>query len=354
MMPTLQLSADTVHFGNINSTKNNANCPLQKDTTITLFNTGNQELRIYDMQSSNAMFQVETASPLSIPPNSSLPINISFSANNTPALYSAALVLHTNQTPQPEDTVWLLANALPPISADLTLPSMSAKPGTMINVPVIIGTDFTSDQQAIIDHVSTFDITLAFNPTLLVYNNEITGGTATAGCIVEATETGAGRLRIMTSKDAKFQPNDTLIILRFNTFLGNYRNTELSFVNAKFGISALCDDYISLTLHDGQYSIDSICGLDYKTGATNGQFDYTIASGANSETIDVAFTLPYAYKAQVAIYNAVGDVIDTYTYALPAGQHTQTLPVSHLQAGAFYSVFSCGLYRKVVPFVKQP
>ncbi|MCL2039223.1 MAG: hypothetical protein FWG85_02200 [Bacteroidetes bacterium] len=346
--PILQLEKDTIDFGNVSYANANQDCPTKKDTIITLFNIGNAEIIINDIRTNNPVFQVVPTN-ISIPASASAQIQITFNSNAPENLHNATLIFETNDNILTQK-ITLFGTSIPPIIASMSIPHISLKPGTILEIPIELVNN--TDNSSVSQYASNFSISLNYNPALLSYNNYITFGTASEGCNIEVNEFSNGNIEINGGKTSNLQQNTTLLKLRFRTFLGDKPTTEIAISNAKLGINDICDDYIKLNLNNGSYSIDSICGLEYKlNNIGRDKYDYSITKNDN-ENIEINFNLPFEIPVQLTICNYLGSEVLKENYFLPQGTYTKFVPLLPLNAGIYYTIFQAGLYYKVIPFIK--
>ena len=350
--PALQITANTVDFGNV-SYANANDCPTEKDTLITLLNVGNSELIISNIATdNNAAFRISPTTT-SIKPNSETTIKLTFVSSFPERNISGNLFFTTNEIAENTDTVRLFGKSIPPIEAELSIPFLSNKPGSLLNVPIYL-TSANDERGSVSDYGNSYSFYLSYNPTMLSYANYITSNTASAGCFPIVERLSDGLISVRVQKDfSSFLHNPTLLILQFRTFLGNSITTDLMIENAKIG-NSICDDFMKLDIQNGRYSIDSICGLPYKLNDLSGLF-YTfdlISQEINLNSIDFIFTLPFDTDAQISIYNALGGEIISEKYLqLPSGVFIKSLPFD-LHSGVYYAIFSSGLFRKIIPVIQ--
>jgi hypothetical protein len=342
-----------VDFGSI-SYANANDCPTEKDTLITLLNVGNSELIISNIATdNNAAFRISPTAT-SIKPNSETTIKITFVSSFPERNITGNLFFTTNENTKNTDTVRLFGRSIPPIEAELSIPSLSNKPGSLLNVPIYLtsASDIRDAQNNVSSYGNSYSFNLSYNPTLLSYANYITFNTASEGCIPKVEQVSDGLLNVSVQKNTSFLSEKTLIILQFRTYLGSNILTELAIENAKIG-NSICDDFMKLHIQNGRYSIDSICGWPYKLNDLSGlsySFDL-ISQEINTNNIDFIFTLPFETDAQISIYNALGGEIISEKYLqLPNGTFIKSLSFD-LNSGVYYTVFSSGLFRKITPIV---
>ena len=351
--PILQLEKDTIDFGNVNYANANTNCPTQKDTTITLFNIGNTNLIIKDIKTDNPTIFLVSPTNIIVHANSSAQITITFNATSPEAIHNATLIFEGAENIIPL-TIKLLGRSIPPITATLSVPHLSVKPGTILEVPIEL-VSVIDNVSSVSQYASNYSINLNYNPALLSYIDCRTIGTASAGCIIDDNNFSNGNLEINGTRQlSTLEPNTTLLHLRFRTFLGDKPATPITIESAKFGINNLCNNYISLDLKHGSYSIDSICGLEYKLNElSKDKYDYRVTEN-NLDLLTVDFILPFESYVQFSICNYLGSELLVENYALPQGTYSKTIPLHKIfSAGTYYTIFRAGLYYKMIPFVKQ-
>lgn len=347
--PILTLKQDTIDFGNVNYANSNIECLTEKDTIITLINSGNSELIINDIKIDDPAFTAQPSDVL-IPANSEMKIKVKFTADPPERALQAKLSFVTNERKPNNNSIVLFARSIPPIEAIISIPQLSNKPGTILDVPIFLN---VADKNTGSGYGNSYSLDLRYNPTMLEYTNKITLNTASEGCNVIVDPQERGLLKITTNKEfSYFLENKVLLILQFKTFLGNSDTTELALVKAKIGNNS-CKDFMKLNIQNGRYSIDSICGLGYKlnnVGAVQYNFN-VIQNEISDNNIDFRVTLPFENDATVTIYNNLGDELFKESYLLSAGTFSKTLHFNNLHSGIYYLAFSSGLYQKVVPFI---
>jgi hypothetical protein len=122
------------------------------------------------------------------------------------------------------------------------------------------------------------------------------------------TESLDGKLAINIRKPNKtnFLLNENLIILKFNTFLGNSPSTSISFSNPQLG-NEYCEKSLNLikdNIINGTVILDSICGIDLKA--------YPIlVQSINYKNDKIEFHYEILSKTNLSyqIYDAIGNLI---------------------------------------------
>ncbi|MDR0927862.1 MAG: hypothetical protein LBO69_08885 [Ignavibacteria bacterium] len=352
VMPILVLATDTIDFGSVSYANASQTCLSQKDTLISLQNAGNSELIISSITTTDGSFIVNPTE-LHIPENSQTQILLTFVATPPERDVTGKLLFTDNAGHT--DTLTLLAKTLPPIEAKLTLPKLHNKPGTLLEVPVMLTR--STNNAAVADYASSYSFLLRYNRTILNYDNYITLATASEGCYILVSDTTIGELPMLQIQAYReygtFYPNDTLLILQFRTYLGSADNTEIAVQNAKVGISNVCDDYMKLDVTNGLYSIDSICGLPYKHYNISGiPFGAELTNNYVNSSIEFAFSIPYNANLTLQICNTLGEVLLENHYALQEGQSNRTMDVSKLNSGIYIALISFGFETTPITFIK--
>lgn len=347
----ININSDSVDFGNVFSFL--PYCESSRDTTITIKNNGNAELEIESIiiknQEPDEAFYLEENSML-IPAYSSEKLKITFAPFINDE-YSAELLLVTNLFP-PNDSIWIYLEAVSvrPVRTILSMDSISAAPGRVVQYALKI------DKNNVI-HAKTFVDTIYFESTLLEYAGHETIGTASDGGLEEKiiAEFDPGKLSVFLSKPVgrRFLPSDTLLILKFRTYLGETIATKLSFTEPTFG-DENCSHVLNILPTDGFFRLDSVCGLEYKATETNsnGHSLTRISPNPASDIIAVDFTAGFKGRVIIILYDNYGrkslEVIDKI---VDQGDYAATSDISNLPQGMYYIEMKIGLFRKILPVI---
>lgn len=341
--PTLDFKSDTVNFGNISYANSSQNCLTTKDTIIHIFNSGNATLIISDIHSDNNLFTV-SKSDLSIKPNSFETLQITFEATYPEKTTTANLIFTTNEIGNDTKKITLIGTSIPPIEANLFIPNdLKNKPGSILAVPIKIENKEHND---IFKYIKTFEINLVYNPNLLEFINITKLGTSSESCRIETkSEDGALEIKSLDNFN-EFIKSDTLILINFKTFLGNQPSTEIAIQNAKIG-NGNCDDFMKLNVSNGKYSIDSICGLEYKLQREKGRFSF-VAENDNSE-LYIKFAIPYEINSKLSIFNIFGEEILSNTYIAKSGVFNKKISLERFTSGIYFVNLTSGIFNKTIP-----
>jgi hypothetical protein len=193
--------------------------------------------------------------------------------------------------------------------------------------------------------------TITYNNSLLYFYGARTIGTASefAATVttIQSEEQGALFINIETIGSERFLPRDTLIILEFDTYLGNNINTTLHFVNPQFS-DGICEQILSLNRIDGSFSIDSVCGLDMKTGAQFNpgvRFKSIAPNPARSEIV-LTFELDEETNTEIFIYDSFGEksrISELTKYS--KGEHTKRIKLNDPAPGLYFIEIQTGVHK---------
>lgn len=353
--PKIVLQFNEIDMGNV--ILSNVECPSQRDTLINIYNAGNSELIIYGI-STNPPYPLSNFYPsreqMIIAPKTSDTLSIQFRvANGDFDKFESELILSTNQFP-PFDSVIikLIATSLPPVTTNLFIPrDLGSKPGSNIEVPIILSSNGASPAT----FAKSFRTSLFYNRSILEFNGIRTIGTATEGALnygdnIEKNGLDELNLDIRTPANTYFSKKDTLVFLKFKTYLGNSSATEISFIEPKFG-DGNCENIFSLIQTGGAYYTDSVCGLPYKAiPSINGKFDLNLVINSVSNDYDIEVELPYSTEANVNILDIFGQPIKSIIHQFfPSGKYQFVSNYSDLSSGLYFIELSTPAVRLVKP-----
>ncbi len=338
-----------IDFGNI-VVNETGDCPTRRDTLIPISNIGNLQLvahsKVYPDNNNNP-FKVEPVS-ITILGHQTKYIKVSFdSIIKKPSNYEAQLYIVSN-SPKDKDTLVsvLKARGVYPDTMNIQIPqNISAKPGRRISIPILIDKKKASIARIFID-------TLTYNESILYFYGTKKEGTAAEFADVSAVQdpdVGALYIDIRTLGSERFLSRDTLIILEFDTYLGDSKSTPLHFLHPKFG-DGVCEQILSLNRSDGNFAIDSVCGLDQKIGAQyyNGVRFKMLAPNPASNQIRVVFELDEQYNTQISIFNSYGEnVALLMNKKFKKGIHSETFELGKLPNGIYFIEIRAGIFNKV-------
>lgn len=337
--PKLRIPFDTLDFGSV--VINDIHCPSKKDTTITITNVGTSNLIVKNITvTPDEKFLIPEQS-FEIKPNTSKVLTISFLSDDGKfGPFSARLDFITNMM-TPAGSITMMVNRIPKEKSWLNMPkNIKAQPGRLISIPIVLeDRDYGKHP---IKNAKNFQTVLSFDSTIMRYDNRELIGTAAEGADVNIVQLTSGSLEIkINNKTDYFKSVDTLISLQFRTYLGEVITTELSFSKSttKFG-DGLCDDVLNIdgNIENGVFSLDSVCGLQYKTKvAPRGITILNISPNPASDAIDLEFSLTKDSQCKIEIYDSKGQLIKLLAKRdFVAGLNKLSYDTSNLQNGIYF------------------
>jgi hypothetical protein len=349
--PIISFAKDTVDFGNIVI---HSDCPTRRDTSIFIANDGNTELTISDVildPPPPSPFSIEV-DDLTIPAGEQKLFKISFStqAQAQDTLFQWKLAFVSNSTP-PLDTFYinLKARGIEPYPVDLSLPDLKSKTGRVLTFPITVERDR-------IGRAKTFDTKLSYNNTLLRFYDYQSFGTGSDGAkSIDISENIKDQeldisIEMPTSN---FRFSDTLIFIRFSTYLGNEKSTPITFLNPIFG-DGNCPKALNPNIKNGSFSLDSICGLEYKTVPLPDDmvFISKVSPNPTFSSSNIFFHIPIDARVDLKIYNSFGNEVKVLVNGfLSKGDYEEEIDCSDLSPGVYVAVFKINGFSHAERFV---
>jgi hypothetical protein len=341
--PIAKLPADSINFGNV---VRSLQCPGTADTTINIFNAGNENLIVshIDIQPPNN-FGISRRE-LEIAPNSSASVTLSFSPDDF-ADYSATASFITNEAAGRDTMPMVLTGSgVPLVKADLMIPADTAAPGTIVSIPIIL-----KDGNA--RYAQKFSDTIQYDYSLLRFRDVSTIGTAAEGAIAvnidEFYQPGRLPVYIELGYDRYFPAKDTIILLQFKAFLGERITAPISFTDPKFGDDK-CEQVLSIegNTRNGSFTIDSVCGIGLKTHKTdNAGFDMISPNPASGD-INITFKTAFESRIKLGIYDSYGRMVkQIINRRIGAGAHSAVFNAAAIPPGVYYCRLRSGIMDRV-------
>lgn len=339
--PKMIVQSDTLDFGNI--ALNNAQCPARRDTSIKFTNTGNSNLQIYDIslvpEYPQSPFRLISFNDF-LNPASNGNIYIAFEEISDQVMdYESILTIKTNES-QPANirTIVLKANTLPPLSGVLSISdNIRAKPGRVIEVPIILNYSGKNP----LSFAEKFETSLIYNRSILEFIGTTTLNTATEGSInksdVKEGDNPEIKLEFESAQGNYLGNRDTIVKVRFNTFLGDAVSTEIALLNSKFGDSR-CNNLFNLQISNGIFTADSICGIEYKA-VQKPKSKLAINYFYENDDKVFEYSIPFSDNIELSIYDNYGNKIQQiFNQMLPSGVYQIKINETELTSGAYYII----------------
>lgn len=340
--PRMILANNEIEFGDI--ILNRSDCPLRKDTTIKIMNTGNSRLIVEKVliipEYPDSPFFTNVKS-LEIEPNQTIDFQISFETTSSiPNEYSAKIYFYTNEIlGERIKTISVYAKTQPTSPIILYLPNeIKAKPGRQILVPIMLKTNFIEN----INLATNFSTDIIYDRSILEFIGTETLGTASEGTINksdlrENIDSATVKIAFEVPINSKLKAKDTLIFLKFNTYLGNSAATNITMIEPKLG-DRRCKNIFDMQILNGKFITDSVCGINYKiVKKLEKQLNLNIYYGENYSTNLIELTIPFKSNIILNVYDYQGNLIkNLINNILPEGVYQININEYRLNSGYYY------------------
>ena len=301
--PIVLLNKDSIDFGSV-TISSNVNCNSLVSKTIQIKNIGNETLSLYNIiPKDEANYTVSYVKSELAPLDTSI-ITISYKPD-IPGNHRSELMIITNaRFPFDTNYVNLIGSGVPQSDIILKLDSVKSFPGTEILMPIIV------EKEKIINANNYKDV-LRYNRTLLQFIEPIHMNTASSAASIDTrfrlNQEGNLEVNIKRQSEENFLESDTLVILKFATFLGNAKYTSIDFTDSKFS-NINCDKLFDIKPHRGIYEIDSVCGLDFKIYDAQGVDIAYITPNPVATNSTITIYSPLEMTLDLQIVNTLGDI----------------------------------------------
>jgi len=340
--PKMILANNEIDFGDI--VLNRSDCPLRKDTSIKIMNTGNSRLIVEKVliipEYPDSPFFTNTKS-LEIEPNHTTDFQISFETTSSiPNEYNATIYFYTNEILGDRiKTLSLKAKTQPTSPVILYLPNeIRAKPGRQIIVPIALKTNSIEN----INLVSNFSTDIIYDRSILEYIGTETIGTASEGTINksdlrENLDSVTVKIAFEAPINSKLKAKDTLIFLKFNTYLGNSAATNITMIEPKLG-DRRCKNIFDMQILNGKFITDSVCGINYKIVKNlEKQLNLNIYYGENYSNNLIEITIPFNSNIILNVFDYQGNLIkNLINNNMPEGVYQININEYGLNSGYYY------------------
>lgn len=328
--PQLQPSPSEIDFGTVVLLPS---CTSTSERALTIINVGNADLRVDSLRVEPATEDVQIdRSSFVIPPGGRETVHLTYSATVLGKPRTGSLTFVSNALTG-QVRIPFRVDVVRPDTIAVAMPGVvRSKPGTAIFVPVSVDADR-------IALASRANLRITYDPTLLRYNGRVTTSTATDGAqFINEGEDPRGSLLLDIRGNGNFTSKNTLIILRFDTFLGASAATEIAMRDATvtFGNDG-CPSVLDVRATSGRYEIDSVCGLEFKT-VGSGAALFTMGAFPNPAREETTVTLMVRDTHTIAmrLVDAYGRIVRTFAdRVFNEGTHVIGCDLRGLSAGAY-------------------
>lgn len=348
VQPALQTDHDELDFGNVIYL---ANCPRSYERTLRMTNTGSTTLEVHkpELFAGNEFIVLKPTTGTTLQPGESATVTVRFTPTGR-STFTDTLYLRNNGG-SPGDTVTsvvLTGTAVAPQPITVSLPVLvQSRPGTRIALPV------TVNDPEYLASVETFTTTLLYEKSLLVYAGRYEAdGTASekagAGGIT-ITEMPRGELHITISHPDGFTflQRDTLILLYFDTYLGEVAFTPVTFRGADFS-DGNCTGLLTVSTERGVFRLDSVCNLQALVGpAATGLFRLAQNTpNPAEEEAYIEYEVAFATQVALVLYDGRGEQVAVLTsdWHFP-GTYRLRIPTEQLPPGLYFYEMKAGIFR---------
>lgn len=338
------LLSDTLDFGSVAIVKN---CKKQTTKSIKVHNIGNTILNVAPTISSpDGLFLLVTNGNFSVAPDLIGTVTVSFTPLDT-GLFVAKIALINNQNCADTMRIFVKGRGILPPLVNVSLPAIiRAKPGTLIAVPVYVDSNVVSLSSA-----TAAKFTLTFEKSLMDFVSEVHFGTAAENKQVIATKSD-GKIDVEFSGSSVFSQKSPIILLYFNTFLGEKQFTEITISDFEFSDQD-CQGILSLKPKGGIFALDSVCGISQKTlGTTVGliRLDGITPNPLEADG-SIEFEIPFETRVTLTIYNSQGILAATLVDEIrKPGVYSEKIPLDKLATGMYFCEMKADIYRKIKQF----
>ncbi|MBM2816815.1 MAG: type sorting protein [Ignavibacteria bacterium] len=352
LQPLLSLPSKTLSFGNV-YVNEKAGCYSNSEAMVFLANSGNEKLVVKSVDiepSQNFSIEANIKKGFELNAGSSSSFSCTFSPTDA-AQYFASMKFATNAV-APNDTVtlFLTAVSLPPRLTKLQIPkNIRVKPGNVIFVPIIV-----KDGNA--QFARTFDDTLTFDNSILKFVDRYTVGTASEASFADAIlldNEGKLAISIRMQTNAYLARRDTLILLKFQTYIGKRLNSQLSFSNPRFG-DGRCPEVLDLpddlTESDGLVTLDSVCGLQFIVFPDSSQKFALFDPMPNpaTESFELSYSLTFETDFKISLYDSYGNYVETIDGGRKnKGTYFKSHTTNHLAPGIYFCEMRSGIFHQI-------
>lgn len=350
----ISISKDTINFGAINIV---GNCPLSITDSIKIKNRGTADLVLKFISGINfSGFDFDYGGISSLKPNEEMYLKITFMPSSEINYNSILNIIYNVGNKEDTLKIHLFGNGISRFITNLSLPELRYKPGSEIIVPI-----YTEGNK--ISLSSKFSSILRFDNTMMSYIGYKNTNTATNNLSLDSKitlkpnpEFDELEIKLNSPENQNFAKSDTLILLRFNTFLSDRLSSNLELFNPKIG-NENCDEIMEINKTDGTVIIDSICGLEYKVFDRSKRQKFVLKNpnpNPIENSFELDFTVAFRTNVNIEIYNSYGEVVQQIiSQELSEGNYSRVVDFSQFNTGVYLIRMKAGLFEKTHTFIKN-
>jgi hypothetical protein len=329
--PIVLLNKDSLDFGSL-TISTDVNCNSFISQTLQIKNIGNETLSIFNIiPKDGANYTVSYVKSELAPLDTSI-ITITYKPD-IPGNHKSELLIITNAAiPYDTNYVELVGSGVPQADIILKIDSVRSFPGTEVLMPIIV-------EKEKITNANNYTDVLRYNRTLLQFVEPIFMNTASSASSLDTrfrlNQDGNLEVNIKRQSEENFLESDTLVILKFATFLGNAKYTSIDFTDSKFS-NRNCDRLFEIKPQRGIYEIDSVCGLDFKLYDAEGVNVAYISPNPISTSSHITILTPVDMTLDLQVVNTLGEIeMNIMNTQLKQGSNEIEIDFSGLSNGVY-------------------
>jgi|GEM_PF-6315986 len=341
---------DTVSFGSINIA---GNCPAFNNQNVEIRNRGTLPVTfrvVTDIDFTGFDFSFDGNNIIN--QNESKILKLSFAPTIEKNYKSFIYVIYNNGTLEDTLKLNLMGNGLSKLSSMVQISQYFYKPGEQIYIPII-------SEKNKISLASKFSTVIKFDTTMIKYNSFKTNNTATQNLSLNSEivfKNDELIINLNNIENRNFMSSDTLILLKFDTYLGDNFESDIVFYNTTIG-NENCNTIMDVNISNGLIKIDSVCGLEYKVYNRSNRNKFNLKEpfpNPTSESLALNFDVAFDTEVKIELYNSYGELIKIIENSeYKSGTYQKKYSLSNLSKGIYLLKMQAGLYSKTQLFIKE-
>ena len=337
--PRIAINADSIDFEAVAIT-NSGDCQTIVEKQIVITNLGNENLEIFnilveDLQNYDVYYSKSVYEPLDTGV-----VTIYFEPDVSGSHNSKLKIISNNKKPNDTTEVKLMGIGVPRAEIELKIDSVKSFPGTEILVPIIV-------EKEKITNATTYTDIIRYNRTILEFVEPIYENTASVSPSLanqfNLNQNGHLNVKLMRQSEEPFAESDTLVILKFNTYLGDFEYSYIDFIESKIG-NRNCEELFNINRNRGYYQTDSVCGLEFKVFTEN-PFVEILGTSPNPTdgNVNIDINTPVEIDVDLKLLSPLGSVIwEKKELHLEPGENKFNYTFNNLKSGAYHLVMYKG------------
>ncbi len=335
--PRISVNLDSIDFEAVAIT-NSGDCQTIVEKQIVVKNLGNENLEIYNVLIDDVdNYSVFYSKSVYQPQDTGI-ITVYFEPDVSGSHEAKLKIITNNKKPNDTTEVKLMGIGVPRAEMKLRIDSVKSFPGTEILVPIIV-------EKEKISNATTYTDIIRFNRTILEFVEPIYTNTASVspslGNKFRPNQDGNLEVKLMRQSEELFAASDTLVILKFNTYLGDYEYSYIDFVDTKVG-NRNCEELFTIDKNRGFYQTDSVCGLEFKVFTGNPFVEiYGLSPNPSDGNVKININTPVDMTVDLKLLSQIGTTLwEETNLELKRGENNLSYQFDGLKSGAYHLVLS--------------